>query len=106
MPRVTVLPLGECTRREAVASAKAEWDSQRSDRGRAQLYFTIPLLPTIAMPRVSASAEAPRILVVEDDPDIHQLLQDRLRAMGYRVQSAVDGVQALEAVRARERSRA
>ncbi len=73
----------------------------RSEPGQgAELYFTIPLLPTIAMPRVSASAEAPRILVVEDDPDIHQLLQDRLRAMGYRVQSAVDGVQALEAVRA------
>ncbi|HEV8329390.1 MAG TPA: ATP-binding protein [Nitrospiraceae bacterium] len=73
----------------------------RSEPGQgAELYFTIPLLPTIEMPRVSASAEAPRILVVEDDPDIHQLLQDRLRAMGYRVQSAVDGVQALEAVRA------
>ena len=73
----------------------------RSEPGQgAELCFTIPLLPTIAMPRVSASAETPRILVVEDDPDIHQLLQDRLRAMGYRVQSAVDGVQALEAVRA------
>jgi signal transduction histidine kinase/CheY-like chemotaxis protein len=73
----------------------------RSEPGQgADLYFTIPLLPAIAMPRVSASAEAPRILVVEDDPDIHQLLQDRLRAMGYRVQSTVDGVQALEAVRA------
>jgi signal transduction histidine kinase len=66
----------------------------------AELYFTIPLLPTLAMPRGSASAEAPRILVVEDDPDIRQLLQDRLQAMGYRVQTAVDGVRAVEAVRA------
>jgi signal transduction histidine kinase/CheY-like chemotaxis protein len=72
----------------------------RSKPGQgAELSFTIPLLPTIAMPRGSASAEAPRILVVDDDPDIRQLLQDRLRAKGYRVQSAADGVRALEAVR-------
>jgi signal transduction histidine kinase len=73
----------------------------RSEPGQgAELSFTIPLLPTIAVPRGSASVEAPRILVVDDDPDIRQLLQDRLRAKGYRVQSAVDGVRALEAVRA------
>jgi len=73
----------------------------RSKPGQgAELSFTIPLLPTIAMPRGSASAEAPRILVVDDDPDIRQLLQDRLRAKGYRVQSAADGVRALEAMRA------
>jgi len=73
----------------------------RSEPGQgAELSFTIPLRPTIAMPRSSASAEAPRILVVDDDPDIRQLLQDRLRAKGYRVQSVVDGVRALEAVRA------
>ena len=73
----------------------------RSEPGQgAELTFTIPLLPTIAMPRDGASAEAPRILVVEDDPDIRQLLQDRLHAMGYRVQSAVDGVRAVEVMRA------
>ena len=73
----------------------------RSEPGQgAELSFTIPLRPTIAMPLGNASAEAPRILVVDDDPDIRQLLQDRLRAKGYRVQSAVDGVRALEAVRA------
>jgi len=73
----------------------------RSEPGQgAELSFTIPLVPTIAMPRGSASAEAPHILVVDDDPDIRQLLQDRLRAKGYRIQSAVDGVRALEALRA------
>ena len=72
----------------------------RSELGQgAELSFTIPLLPTIAMPRGGASAEAPRILVVEDDQDIRQLLQDRLRAMGYRIQLAVDGVQAVEVMR-------
>jgi signal transduction histidine kinase/ActR/RegA family two-component response regulator len=73
----------------------------RSELGQgADLSFTVPLLPIIAVPLGTALAEAPRILVVDDDPDIRQLLQDRLRAKGYRVQSAADGVQALEAVRA------
>jgi len=68
-------------------------------RQGAELYFTIPLLPVIAMPCGPASPDPPRILVAEDDPDIRQLLQDRLGGMGYRVQSVVDGVRALEAVR-------
>jgi CheY-like chemotaxis protein len=73
----------------------------RSEPGRgAELYFTIPLHLTKASPLDHASANAPRILVVDDDPDIRQLLQDRLRAKGYRVQLAVDGVRALEAVQA------
>ena len=73
----------------------------RSESGRgAELYFTIPLLPTMAAPRGSASADTPRILVVEDDPDIRQLLQDCLQAKGYLVQTAVDGVRALDAVHA------
>jgi signal transduction histidine kinase/CheY-like chemotaxis protein len=73
----------------------------RSEPGQgAELSFTIPLLPTIAAPLGASSSEAPRILVVDDDPDIRQLLQDCLRAKGYRVQSAIDGVRALEAVRA------
>jgi signal transduction histidine kinase/ActR/RegA family two-component response regulator len=72
----------------------------RSEPGQgAELFFTIPLLPTIALSRGSALPDAPRILIAEDDPDIRQLLQDRLGGMGYRVQSAADGVSALEAVR-------
>ena len=65
----------------------------------AELSFTIPLFPTIAVVRGSASAEVPRILVVEDDPDMSQHLQDRLQGMGYRIQSVVDGVQAVEVMR-------
>ena len=73
----------------------------RSEPGQgAELYFTIPLLPTIATSPSIASADAPRILVVENDPDTRQLVQDRLRVMGYRVQSEIDGVRALEAVQA------
>jgi signal transduction histidine kinase len=72
----------------------------RSEPGQgAELSFTIPLLPTIVVPLGSAEVDAPRILVVEDDPEIRQLLQDRLRAMGYRVQLALGGVQAVEVMR-------
>ena len=73
----------------------------RSEPGLgAELCFTIPLRPTKASPLDRTSADVPRILVVDADPDIRQLLQDRLRAKGYRVQSVVDGIRALEAVQA------
>jgi CheY-like chemotaxis protein len=71
----------------------------RSELGHgAELYFTVPLLLTTATPSSIASTDAPRILVVEDDPDGRRLVQDRLQAMGYTVQSEVDGARALEAV--------
>lgn len=72
----------------------------RSEAGQgAELHFTIPVLPTMARPCGPAPPDPPRILVAEDDPDIRQLLQDRLGSMGYRIQSAFDGTRALEAVR-------
>ena len=71
----------------------------RSEPGQgAELSFTIPLLSAMGLPR-SSTAEVPRILVVEDDQDIRYLLQERLQIMGYRVQSAVDEVQAVELMR-------
>lgn len=71
----------------------------RSEPGHgAELYFTVPLFSPILMSPGVASADAPRILVVEDGREGRQLVQDRLRAMGYRVQSEIDGVRALEAV--------
>jgi signal transduction histidine kinase len=73
----------------------------RSEPGLgAELCFTIPLHSTKVSSLDHASVDAPRILVVDDDPDIRQLLQDRLRAKGYRVQLAFNGVRALEAVQA------
>jgi signal transduction histidine kinase/ActR/RegA family two-component response regulator len=75
----------------------------RSEPGQgAELYFTIPLRSTTAAPTDHAdyaSTGAPRILVVDEETDIRQLLEECLRAKGYRVQSVVDGVRALEAVR-------
>ncbi len=72
----------------------------RSEPGQgAELFFTIPLFPMTALQRDRASAQTPRILVVEDDVDNRQLLQDRLCALGYRVQSVVDRAQAVEVMR-------
>jgi DNA-binding response OmpR family regulator len=43
-----------------------------------------------------------RILVVDDDPDIQQLLHDRLKASGYQPHAASDGRQALDALQGEE----
>jgi DNA-binding response OmpR family regulator len=45
---------------------------------------------------VEASARPVRVLVVEDDEEIAQVLQRSLRLEGYDVKLAVDGVRALE----------
>jgi CheY-like chemotaxis protein len=43
-----------------------------------------------------------RILVVDDDPDIRQVLLDRLNTYGYEVETATDGQEALDALRRAE----
>jgi DNA-binding response OmpR family regulator len=43
-----------------------------------------------------------QILVVDDDTDIQQLLQDRLKAGGYQTFSAFDGRQALAILQSQE----
>ena len=40
-------------------------------------------------------AQAPRILIVDDDPNLLVLLADQLRADGYETTTARDGVEAL-----------
>src|SRR5262249_56926634 len=46
-----------------------------------------------------ASRERPRLLVVDDDPEITSTFEAILRSEGYDVASAQDGVNALELVR-------
>ncbi len=41
---------------------------------------------------------APRILVVDDEPDISTILTVTLRRAGYEVSSAADGIEAIEAI--------
>lgn len=40
-----------------------------------------------------------KILIVDDDPDIREVMRDRLKAMGFEVLEAADGVQALTRLR-------
>jgi signal transduction histidine kinase len=69
----------------------------RSRQGEgAELYFTLPLRQSAAVPVRPACDGVPRILVVDDDPDICLLLEDRLRGKGYHVTTECDGLRALE----------
>jgi DNA-binding response OmpR family regulator len=49
-------------------------------------------------PAGSRAPARPRILVVDDDPNLLVLLADQLRADGYEIQTARDGDQALRAL--------
>ena len=42
------------------------------------------------------------VLIVEDEPDVLLLLENRMRGAGHEVQSVTDGEQALEAVAQRQ----
>lgn len=42
------------------------------------------------------------VLIVEDEPDVLLLLENRMRGAGHEVESVTDGEQALEAVAVRE----
>jgi len=44
-------------------------------------------------------ADSPRILLVDDEPDLVHLVSARLQAAGYQVTTAADGQQALDLVR-------
>ena len=48
------------------------------------------------MDRSGAALDAPAILVVDDEPSIRALIGAALRAHGYRVLQAADGLQALD----------
>ncbi len=65
--------------------------------GGAELSFTVPVRSRAATRHAEGGhSAAGKILVVDDDPDIRQLLLDRLNALGYQPHAAADGRQALE----------
>jgi signal transduction histidine kinase/CheY-like chemotaxis protein len=64
------------------------------DRG-TQFEFTLPLYPREESPSAHLPAACRRLLVVDDDPDICDLLRDRLESEGFQVHTAMDGRAAL-----------
>jgi signal transduction histidine kinase len=71
-------------------------EARRPDDGGAELHFTLPLRVTVES--TGAPGTPGRVLVVDDDKDIRELLEDRLRALGYLVETETDGLRALKAV--------
>ena len=72
-------------------------EARRPEGGGGELHFTLPL--RLAASSGSAASDSGRwILVVDDDKDIRDLLEDRLLAMGYQVETETDGLRALKAV--------
>ena len=63
--------------------------------GGAELHFTLPLRVSAESAAITGASR--RILVVDDDKDIRELLEDRLRASGYLVETETDGLRALKA---------
>lgn len=67
-----------------------------SETGKGAVFsFTLPLLS----PRAFAADGQPRILIVDDDPEILEATGDVLREWGYAVDEAPDGTTALQLVR-------
>jgi signal transduction histidine kinase len=67
------------------------------DGGGAELHFTLPLQFAVAHSGAVPEIRR-RILVVDDDKDIRELLEDRLGGLGYLVETESDGLRALKAV--------
>jgi len=51
-----------------------------------------------SLPAAPPAIESRRILVVDDDPSILQLVQDKLKRAGYTVLTAASGQQALDVI--------
>ncbi|MBX3304682.1 MAG: response regulator [Nitrospira sp.] len=73
----------------------------RSELGHgAEFSLMFPLIPTAPLVP-TAALDAKRVLIVDDDSDIRQLLADRLRSEGYETDQAPDGIQALTALQSK-----
>ncbi len=79
-----------------------EVEARNRPEGGAELSFTIPIHAVKTPPLREAPLMGQHILVVDDDPDIQQLLHDRLKAGGYQTVSALDGRQALTILHSQE----
>lgn len=95
--------LGLAITRELVERMSGTIDFDSVEGDGATFWFELPLAPALeyAMPSDvmnSLDHDAPHILVVEDEPDIAQLLAMMLARAGYRIDIATNGAEALEAL--------
>ncbi len=61
--------------------------------------FTLPLAEAVQAAALVPEPEPPLVLVVEDDPDVADLIRYHLESAGFRVEIAATGREALEAAR-------
>ena len=71
-----------------------------SELGKGTLVrFTLPLSAQGSFDEARGGSLRPRLLVVDDDQDIRDMLRDRLRSEGYSVQTAGDGRETIALLR-------
>src|SRR5258706_11361522 len=69
--------------------------SDRAGSGAGRRLCSRHAEPAMLSGRPGGHETAPRILIVDDDPNLLVLLADQLRADGYEIQTARDGDEAL-----------
>ncbi|MGS5086009.1 response regulator [Hydrogenophaga sp. A37] len=92
--------LGLAISRELIERMGGSMGFESQEGQGACFFFDLPLWHTLlplSEPGTSPVAQpgAPRILVVEDDPDVGRLLSQMLQRAGYAVDSAASGAQAM-----------
>jgi DNA-binding response OmpR family regulator/two-component sensor histidine kinase len=89
--------LGLALCKEIVMHYKGKiWVESELNKG-STFYFTLPILPIKAQkPLSSLTLEQPKILIVDDEPDIRQFLNFELTKQGYCVIEAGNGKEAIE----------
>ncbi len=95
--------LGLAITRELVERMDGRIGFDSVEGAGASFFVDLPLTnaaaPIVTLAAAAAASDMPRILVVEDDPDIANLLGLMLTRAGYTVDHACDGVAALQALR-------
>lgn len=87
--------LGLAISRELVERMGGSIGYESQEGQGACFFFELPLWHAQPVAEPAARPGAPRILVVEDDPDVSHLLSQMLQRAGYAVDSAASGAQAM-----------